>query len=123
MWYLLLFVYRIHFLFFLFFFFFNLKTAYERRISAWSSDVCSSDLVTAVPCLPAPAAASTAPRSPAAPTGASPCGSVRSLHPARLHCRGSSAAGSGRRACARNRRRQGTSAAVPASPWRRGTWT
>src|SRR3546814_6491143 len=37
--------------------------------------------VTAVPCLPAPAAASTAPRSPAAPTGASPCGSGRSLHP------------------------------------------
>src|SRR3546814_5044792 len=27
------------------FFFFNLKTAYEMRISDWSSDVCSSDLV------------------------------------------------------------------------------
>src|SRR3546814_14356231 len=26
------------------FFFFNLKTAYEMRISDWSSDVCSSDL-------------------------------------------------------------------------------
>src|SRR3546814_19615342 len=26
------------------FFFFQQKTAYERRISAWSSDVCSSDL-------------------------------------------------------------------------------
>src|SRR3546814_13627392 len=26
------------------FFFFKQKTAYERRISAWSSDVCSSDL-------------------------------------------------------------------------------
>src|SRR3546814_6180777 len=27
-------------------FFFNQKTAYEMRISDWSSDVCSSDLVT-----------------------------------------------------------------------------
>src|SRR3546814_10896632 len=27
-----------------FFFFFKEKTAYERRISDWSSDVCSSDL-------------------------------------------------------------------------------
>src|SRR3546814_8613012 len=27
-----------------FFFFFNQKTAYEMRISDWSSDVCSSDL-------------------------------------------------------------------------------
>src|SRR3546814_7557850 len=34
-----------HFLFiFLFFFFFKQKTAYEMRISDWSSDVCSSDL-------------------------------------------------------------------------------
>src|SRR3546814_20084519 len=30
------------------FFFFNQKTAYEMRISDWSSDVCSSDLVVAV---------------------------------------------------------------------------
>src|SRR3546814_10738246 len=29
-------------------FFFKQKTAYERRISDWSSDVCSSDLVDAV---------------------------------------------------------------------------
>src|SRR3546814_3839068 len=29
-----------------FFFFFKQKTAYEMRISDWSSDVCSSDLVT-----------------------------------------------------------------------------
>src|SRR3546814_2806226 len=29
----------------LFFFFFKLKTAYEMRISDWSSDVCSSDLM------------------------------------------------------------------------------
>src|SRR3546814_6295547 len=32
------------FLFFSFFFFFKQKTAYEMRISDWSSDVCSSDL-------------------------------------------------------------------------------
>src|SRR3546814_9005465 len=31
--------------FFLFFFFFKQKTAYEMRISDWSSDVCSSDLL------------------------------------------------------------------------------
>src|SRR3546814_2167883 len=30
-----------------FFFFFKQKTAYEMRISDWSSDVCSSDLETA----------------------------------------------------------------------------
>src|SRR3546814_1122097 len=30
----------------LFFFFFKQKTAYEVRISDWSSDVCSSDLLT-----------------------------------------------------------------------------
>src|SRR3546814_5072695 len=32
-------------LFFYFFFFVKQKTAYEMRISDWSSDVCSSDLV------------------------------------------------------------------------------
>src|SRR3546814_7370468 len=31
-------------LFLLLFFFFKQKTAYEMRISGWSSDVCSSDL-------------------------------------------------------------------------------
>src|SRR3546814_3732017 len=31
---------------FCFFFFFKQKTAYEMRISDWSSDVCSSDLAT-----------------------------------------------------------------------------
>src|SRR3546814_1781253 len=31
--------------FYLFFFFFKQKTAYEMRISDWSSDVCSSDLI------------------------------------------------------------------------------
>src|SRR3546814_10766473 len=30
--------------FFFFFFFFKQKTAYDMRISDWSSDVCSSDL-------------------------------------------------------------------------------
>src|SRR3546814_14593606 len=30
---------------FVFFFFFKQKTAYEMRISDWSSDVCSSDLM------------------------------------------------------------------------------
>src|SRR3546814_10662169 len=32
---------------FVFFFFFKQKTAYEMRISDWSSDVCSSDLIAA----------------------------------------------------------------------------
>src|SRR3546814_8905638 len=31
----------------MFFFFFKQKTAYEMRISDWSSDVCSSDLLSA----------------------------------------------------------------------------
>src|SRR3546814_5535091 len=34
------------FFFFFYFFFFKQKTAYEMRISDWSSDVCSSDLST-----------------------------------------------------------------------------
>src|SRR3546814_4686477 len=33
-----------HLVVLLFFFFFKQKTAYEMRISDWSSDVCSSDL-------------------------------------------------------------------------------
>src|SRR3546814_7720571 len=32
------------------FFFFKQKTAYEMRISDWSSDVCSSDLIRRSPC-------------------------------------------------------------------------
>src|SRR3546814_6225926 len=32
-----------------YFFFFKQKTAYEMRISDWSSDVCSSDLLDPVP--------------------------------------------------------------------------
>src|SRR3546814_10240831 len=34
-----------YFVWTLFFFFFKQKTAYEMRISDWSSDVCSSDLI------------------------------------------------------------------------------
>src|SRR3546814_7772888 len=37
--------------FYLVFFFFKQKTAYEMRISDWSSDVCSSDLVRQRPLL------------------------------------------------------------------------
>src|SRR3546814_4263293 len=33
--------------YYIFFFFFKQKTAYEMRISDWSSDVCSSDLLLA----------------------------------------------------------------------------
>src|SRR3546814_10926134 len=36
----------------LFVFFFKQKTAYEMRISDWSSDVCSSDLLPALPEVP-----------------------------------------------------------------------
>src|SRR3546814_12466612 len=36
---------------YLFFFFFKQKTAYEMRISDWSSDVCSSDLMAKVVCV------------------------------------------------------------------------
>src|SRR3546814_4217314 len=42
------FVCRFDFIIFLFFFFFKQKTAYEMRISDWSSDVCSSDLCDAL---------------------------------------------------------------------------
>src|SRR3546814_5981724 len=36
------------FVVYFFFFFFKQKTAYEMRISDWSSDVCSSDLIAGV---------------------------------------------------------------------------
>src|SRR3546814_5295070 len=39
-----LFMFYLLFLYMVFFFFFKQKTAYEMRISDWSSDVCSSDL-------------------------------------------------------------------------------
>src|SRR3546814_11462864 len=38
-----------YFIYFVDFFFFKQKTAYEMRISDWSSDVCSSDLRTGRP--------------------------------------------------------------------------
>src|SRR3546814_6538997 len=41
---------------FVFVFFFKQKTAYEMRISDWSSDVCSSDLEVAPPSAPLPIA-------------------------------------------------------------------
>src|SRR3546814_10300684 len=40
----LLYLFILTFVFVSFFFFFKQKTAYEMRISDWSSDVCSSDL-------------------------------------------------------------------------------
>src|SRR3546814_1511611 len=40
-----MYVYCVSFIVFFFFFFFKQKTAYEMRISDWSSDVCSSDLL------------------------------------------------------------------------------
>src|SRR3546814_1493242 len=39
---------------YVFVFFFKQKTAYEMRISDWSSDVCSSDLLAPAPGHPAP---------------------------------------------------------------------
>src|SRR3546814_9026613 len=63
---------------FVFFFFFKQKTAYEMRISDWSSDVCSSDLTLAgrklrlaVP-TGAPGAASAAAKAPAGCSLATP---------------------------------------------------
>src|SRR3546814_3476510 len=50
-----------------FFFFFKQKTAYEMRISDWSSDVCSSDLA---PYIPVPAFVPPAPSAPVAPPAA-----------------------------------------------------
>src|SRR3546814_9050518 len=46
---LLIFCFLFFVVFFFFFFFFKQKTAYEMRISDWSSDVCSSDLVLSPP--------------------------------------------------------------------------
>src|SRR3546814_3931927 len=49
---------------FSFFFFFKQKTAYEMRISDWSSDVCSSDLASPRPAISArPTATSSIPTS------------------------------------------------------------
>src|SRR3546814_9003234 len=58
------------------FFFFKQKTAYEMRISDWSSDVCSSDLAVAAMIMVTAAAAqsmvvrSTGPSAAKYPTGA-----------------------------------------------------
>src|SRR3546814_8769129 len=41
-------LYLFYLVLFVFFFFFKQKTAYEMRISDWSSDVCSSDLLVGV---------------------------------------------------------------------------
>src|SRR3546814_12907746 len=41
-------IFRLFSIFHKFFFFFKQKTAYEMRISDWSSDVCSSDLDCAI---------------------------------------------------------------------------
>src|SRR3546814_4644736 len=41
----------LHCLYVLFVFFFKQKTAYEMRISDWSSDVCSSDLIRPARCI------------------------------------------------------------------------
>src|SRR3546814_9440490 len=49
-----------------FFFFFKQKTAYEMRISDWSSDVCSSDLAPATAERPAPGSGRHAEGDPAA---------------------------------------------------------
>src|SRR5690606_20100230 len=69
---------------------------------------------------PATTAVSIAPPSPAAPRGASPCGSARNPRPAPRRGRGSPRAGSGGAGGARSRRPPGPSAAVRAWPWGRG---
>src|SRR3546814_9593452 len=45
MWYYVLLVMVVEIVYWCLFFFFKQKTAYEMRISDWSSDVCSSDLL------------------------------------------------------------------------------
>src|SRR3546814_6527415 len=79
-------------LFLLFFFFFKQKTAYEMRISDWSSDVCSSDLAPAVfqfgADRPANAVGADA-------DGAGPGRRQQPRRPDRQHQRGGSGAGGG----------------------------
>src|SRR3546814_4846368 len=63
-------------------FFFKQKTAYEMRISDWSSDVCSSDLIFRPPVRRPPAPWGTAPAIHAAPRVSPPGESqARSLAP------------------------------------------
>src|SRR3546814_6933756 len=54
-----------------YFFFFKQKTAYEMRISDWSSDVCSSDLFS-VPAIPQQLDAAAAAEAPAPSSAAKP---------------------------------------------------
>src|SRR3546814_8774098 len=59
--------------------FFKQKTAYELRISDWSSDVCSSDLAprrTHCCACSAPVITSSSPTTPTAAPSASPCAST-----------------------------------------------
>src|SRR3546814_15909744 len=61
--------------FMLVFFFFKQKSAYEMRISDWSSDVCSSDLVRAhlrIPCVLRETTTNRASSRPARPPGTGP---------------------------------------------------
>src|SRR3546814_3944405 len=58
-------------------FFFKKKTAYELRISDWSSDVCSSDLIEAPPAQAEPAL--TGPQSAVPPSSQSPSAADASL--------------------------------------------
>src|SRR3546814_14658446 len=57
----------------MFFFFFKQKTAYELRISDWSSDVCSSDLP--VPRTPSPTSPRRCARTASPPSSCSTAGS------------------------------------------------
>src|SRR3546814_9913811 len=69
-------VYIFLILYFVCFFFFKQKTAYEMRISDWSSDVCSSDLVGALIQLDAQSSLGEACSSKAKPP--TPCRSIAS---------------------------------------------
>src|SRR3546814_478215 len=63
------------------FFFFKQKTAYEMRISDWSSDVCSSDLCSS-PTWPTPSPPSSARSSSAEPVAPLPSAAQRPARPA-----------------------------------------
>src|SRR3546814_6274349 len=69
-----------------FLFFFKQKTAYEMRISDWSSDVCSSDLTAAIAAEPYPVVHSSSwpaqsGRAGGEPTPAEPSGGGHPGHP------------------------------------------
>src|SRR3546814_18674052 len=86
------------------FFFFKQKTAYELRISDWSSDVCSSDLRLSVPTRRGPSALR--------PPPASLLARSRRMRPPRSSSDGSSprAASGGTRSQASDRSSPGTGA-------------